>query len=91
MLTPGIDDLAYLDFCSTARRCRAADSHRAQRVHLVGIAGSGMRSLADVLVGAGWSVSGSDLQADTVTGTRYQRAARALGRHDRRYGRPGRA
>jgi len=31
------------------------------RVHLVGIAGAGMRSLADVLEAAGWQVSGSDL------------------------------
>ncbi len=32
-----------------------------RRAHLVGIAGNGMRALADVLVGWGWTVSGSDL------------------------------
>ena len=31
------------------------------RVHLVGIAGSGMTALARVLLGRGWSVTGSDL------------------------------
>jgi UDP-N-acetylmuramate--alanine ligase len=33
------------------------------RVHLVGIAGSGMRSLAGALAGDGWAVSGSDPRA----------------------------
>jgi len=33
------------------------------RAHLVGIAGSGMRSLAEVLLGWGWEVSGSDASA----------------------------
>jgi UDP-N-acetylmuramate--alanine ligase len=33
-----------------------------QRAHLVGIAGNGMRAMAEVLVGRGWRVSGSDLQ-----------------------------
>jgi UDP-N-acetylmuramate-alanine ligase len=32
------------------------------RAHLVGIAGSGMRSLADVLAQAGWQINGSDLE-----------------------------
>jgi UDP-N-acetylmuramate--alanine ligase len=36
---------------------------RPRRVHLVGIAGNGMRSLADVLLGWGWTLSGSDLNA----------------------------
>jgi len=33
---------------------------RPRRVHLVGIAGNGMRALADVLRGWGWRLSGSD-------------------------------
>ncbi len=41
------------------------------RVHLVGIGGSGMRSMADVLDAAGWRVSGSDVRADSLRGTRY--------------------
>jgi UDP-N-acetylmuramate--alanine ligase len=36
--------------------------HPLPRAHLVGIAGAGMRSLADVLDAAGWQVSGSDLE-----------------------------
>ncbi|MCD4726264.1 MAG: UDP-N-acetylmuramate--L-alanine ligase [Pirellulales bacterium] len=32
-----------------------------RRAHLIGIAGNGMRALADVFVGWGWTVSGSDL------------------------------
>ena len=34
---------------------------RPQRAHLIGIAGNGMRALADVLLGWGWTLSGSDL------------------------------
>lgn len=34
--------------------------------HLVGIAGSGMRALADVLVAQGWRVSGSDLTPENA-------------------------
>ncbi len=37
-----------------------------RRAHLVGIAGSGMRALADVLLGLGWQLSGSDLEAAAV-------------------------
>ncbi len=32
-----------------------------RRAHLVGVAGSGMRALADVLLGWGWRLSGSDM------------------------------
>ena len=32
-----------------------------RRAHLVGVAGAGMRALADVLLGHGWQLSGSDL------------------------------
>ena len=35
------------------------------RAHLVGIAGAGMRSLADVLDAAGWQIGGSDLAEPT--------------------------
>ena len=37
------------------------DASPPRRAHLVGIAGNGMRALADVLLGWGWTVSGSDL------------------------------
>ncbi|MCX7428134.1 MAG: UDP-N-acetylmuramate--L-alanine ligase [Planctomycetia bacterium] len=44
-----------------APRHREDQSRGARRAHLVGIAGSGMRSLARVLLGRGWSLTGSDL------------------------------
>jgi UDP-N-acetylmuramate--alanine ligase len=45
------------------------------KVHLVGIAGNGMRALADVLLGWGWQISGSDwdvtpVQAFSAAGAR---------------------
>ena len=38
-----------------------------QRIHLVGIGGSGMSGIAEVLLSSGYAVSGSDLKATTVT------------------------
>jgi UDP-N-acetylmuramate--alanine ligase len=38
-----------------------------QRVHLVGIGGSGMSGIAEVLLASGYAVSGSDLKATSVT------------------------
>ncbi len=46
---------------------------RAQRAHLVGIAGAGMSALADVLLQAGWTVSGSDMNAPTWNSHPLQR------------------
>jgi len=40
---------------------RVHDARAVGRAHLIGIAGAGMRSLADLLRGAGWTISGSDL------------------------------
>jgi UDP-N-acetylmuramate--alanine ligase len=37
-----------------------------RRAHLVGVAGAGMRALADVLLERGWQLSGSDLVIDPV-------------------------
>jgi UDP-N-acetylmuramate--alanine ligase len=56
-----------------------ADSHGAAaaplatlpRAHLVGIAGAGMRSLAQVLQAAGWQISGSDLAPDALAGAPF--------------------
>src|SRR5207249_3624411 len=44
----------------------AASLSTAQRVHLVGIGGSGMSALADLLAAQGKQVSGSDLSAQAV-------------------------
>jgi UDP-N-acetylmuramate--alanine ligase len=47
---------------------RRADSQAPPgRVHLVGIAGSGMSALGEVLAGRGWIVSGSDLSPTPIS------------------------
>lgn len=38
-----------------------------QRVHLIGVGGSGMSGIAEVLLASGYAVSGSDLKATPVT------------------------
>jgi len=38
-----------------------------QRIHLVGIGGSGMSGIAEVLLSSGYGVSGSDLKATSIT------------------------
>lgn len=42
-------------------------ARKAGTAHLVGICGSGMKALAEMLGGLGWTVSGSDLQPATDT------------------------
>jgi len=42
------------------------NTRSAHCAHLIGIAGAGMRSLAEVLLGWGWQISGSDLVPDSV-------------------------
>jgi UDP-N-acetylmuramate--alanine ligase len=38
-----------------------------QRIHLIGVGGSGMSGIAEVLLSSGYAVSGSDLRSSTVT------------------------
>src|ERR1700691_4887134 len=38
-----------------------------QRIHLIGIGGSGMSGIAEVLLSSGYAVSGSDLKLSAVT------------------------
>ncbi len=45
-----------------APRLVATGGPRTGSVHLVGICGAGMKALAELLVGEGWRVTGSDLQ-----------------------------
>jgi len=40
---------------------------RTRRIHLIGIGGSGMSGIAEVLLNMGYQVSGSDLKASEVT------------------------
>ena len=41
--------------------------HKVKRIHFVGIGGSGMSGIAEVLLNLGYKVSGSDLSANAVT------------------------
>ena len=41
--------------------------HKVRRIHVVGIGGSGMSGIAEVLVNLGYQVSGSDLAANAAT------------------------
>src|SRR5216117_2273131 len=41
--------------------------HKVKRIHFVGIGGSGMSGIAEVLLNLGYKVSGSDLAANAVT------------------------
>ena len=41
--------------------------HKVRRIHFVGIGGSGMSGIAEVLVNLGYQVSGSDLSANAAT------------------------
>lgn len=41
--------------------------HKVKRIHFVGIGGSGMSGIAEVLLNLGYAVSGSDLAANAVT------------------------
>ncbi len=41
--------------------------HRIQRIHFVGIGGSGMGGIAEVLLNLGYSVQGTDLKLNSVT------------------------
>ena len=51
------------------------------RAHLVGVAGAGMRALAEVLLGRGWHVSGSDPCATGIAGLQ-SRGLQLFDRHD---------
>ena len=46
---------------------RATEMRRVRRIHLVGVGGSGMSGIAEVLVNLGYVVSGSDLRASAAT------------------------
>ncbi len=45
----------------------SARMHRIQRIHFVGIGGSGMGGIAEVLLNLGYSVQGTDLRPNAVT------------------------
>ncbi|MFK7829187.1 MAG: UDP-N-acetylmuramate--L-alanine ligase [Congregibacter sp.] len=45
----------------------SAEMRRVRRIHMVGVGGSGMSGIAEVLVNLGFAVSGSDLREGSVT------------------------
>ena len=55
--------------------------HKVRRIHFVGIGGSGMSGIAEVLVNQGYQVSGSDLAANAATRRLAQLGAKVLLEH----------
>jgi UDP-N-acetylmuramate--alanine ligase len=56
--------------------------HKVKRVHFVGIGGSGMSGIAEVLLNLGYQVSGSDLADNAATERLRAKGARVLRGHD---------
>ena len=52
------------------------------RIHIVGIGGAGMSAIARVLLGRGFRVSGSDMQANAQTDALAAEGARVFVGHD---------
>ncbi len=57
--------------------------HKLRRIHFVGIGGSGMSGIAEVLVNLGFEVSGSDLVESAVTRRLASLGARIIVKHDK--------
>jgi UDP-N-acetylmuramate--alanine ligase len=55
---------------------------RIHRIHFVGIGGSGMSGIAEVLLNLGYAVQGSDLRANAVTARLAQQGARICIGHE---------
>ena len=66
---------------------RTAMFRKTQHIHLVGIGGSGMSGIAEVLLTLGYKVSGSDLsQSETTRRLEELGAAIAIGHHESNIG-----
>ena len=52
--------------------------HKVKNIHFVGIGGSGMSGIAEVLANLGYRVSGSDLSASAVTGRLAEQGIRII-------------
>ncbi len=57
--------------------------HKLRRIHFVGIGGSGMSGIAEVLVNLGFKVSGSDLAQNAATRRLAQLGAQIMLKHDK--------
>jgi len=55
--------------------------HRVQRIHFIGIGGSGMCGIAEILLSLGYTVSGSDLKVSDTTERLAQKGARVAAGH----------
>ncbi len=55
--------------------------HKVRNIHFVGIGGSGMSGIAEVLVNQGYAVSGSDLGDNAATGRLKKMGARVIRGH----------
>jgi UDP-N-acetylmuramate--alanine ligase len=55
---------------------------RIKNIHLIGIGGSGMSGIAEVLLTQGYTVTGSDLHQSTVTDRLQQLGAKIFWKHD---------
>jgi UDP-N-acetylmuramate--alanine ligase len=66
----------------TERRALNERMRRIQCIHLVGIGGSGMSGIAEVLVNLGYQVQGSDLKGNAVTERLARLGARIFVGHD---------
>ena len=49
------------------KRFEVPEMRRIKRIHFIGVGGSGMCGIAEVLVTQGYAVSGSDIKASDVT------------------------
>lgn len=57
-------------------------TRKIKRVHFVGIGGSGMGGIAEVMVNLGYQVCGSDIQENAITRRLSKLGATVYGRHD---------
>jgi len=57
--------------------------HKLRRIHFVGIGGSGMSGIAEVLLNLGFEVSGSDLAANAATRRLAELGAKIIAGHDK--------
>ncbi|QIM50179.1 UDP-N-acetylmuramate--L-alanine ligase [Pusillimonas sp. DMV24BSW_D] len=64
------------------RRQEVRMKHRIQSIHFVGIGGSGMSGIAEVLLNLGYAISGSDIQESAVTRRLASLGARVMIGHD---------
>jgi len=59
--------------------------HKVKRIHFIGIGGSGMSGIAEVLLNLGYQVSGSDLQQTAVTERLEELGAKIYSGHSRQH------